>query len=96
MNFIPFKLSEPVDGYDESYELIVPPQTLPSGNSLVPFYSGVLKGETNLLIPDGVRLSAGKVFSLNYTINGRTVKVTTGESINWDAGTSGSGSVELP
>lgn len=92
----PFKLSEPVDGYDESYELILPPQTLPIGKILVTFRSVTFNGDTYLRVPEGVILTAGKVFSLNYTINGRTVKVTTDESINWNAGTSGSGSVELP
>lgn len=94
----PMKLSTPTTDYDESYEFIVPAQTLTGDGAFAKFTDGTDLTTKQCYLPaDGIDLAGGKVFTLNLTHQKAEVKVSVGNSISWDTdGATGSGEVELP
>lgn len=92
----PMKLSTPTDGYDESYEFIVPAQTLPGKAAFAKFISGTDLSTLQCNLPDEeIKLIGSRVTTLNLTIMKAKVTVSVGSSIAWNAGNTGSGSVEI-
>lgn len=94
----PMKLSTPTTGYNESYEFIVPAQTLTGGEAFAKFTDGTDLTTKQCNLPtDGISLAGGSVSTLNLTIMKAEVKVSVGNNISWGKNeASGSGEVEFP
>lgn len=95
----PMKLSTPTKDYDESYEFIVPAQTLTGDGAFAKFTDSTDLTTKQCNLPaNGISLAGGSVSTLNLTIMKAEVKVSIGSnSISWGTdGATGSGEVELP
>ena len=91
---IPAKLSTPYGGYDETFEFMLPVQSLSGGKRLATFLpSG--GGEANLPVPSaGVQLKPGVAMAIAVVISPLSISIN--GNIAWGEGSGGSGSVVLP
>ena len=91
---IPAKLSTPYGGYDETFEFMLPVQSLSGGKLLATFLpSG--GGEANLPVPSaGVQLKPGVAMAIAVVISPLSISIN--GNIAWGEGSGGSGSVVLP
>ena len=91
---IPAKLSTPYGGYDETFEFMLPVQSLAGGEPLATFLpSG--GGEADLPVPSaGVQLKPGVAMAIAVVISPLSISIN--GNIAWGEGGGGSGSVVLP
>lgn len=90
---IPAKLSTPYGGYDETFEFMLPVQSLTGGELLATFFpSG--GGEADLPVPSaGVQLKPGVAMAIAVVISPLSISIN--GNIAWGEGGGGSGSVIL-
>ena len=97
-NFITMKsVDHPTGEYKANYEAIVIPQTISKNHNVFQIVvSGYTTSSFYYKTPEEFTWKPGYVYTYDVTVKPTGLEVETNESIdNWDAGSSGSGSVEI-
>lgn len=95
----PYLATTPETGNFATYEALVIPQDMTAGTRLLTFTAekdGTSYGPFYYTLQNNAEWKAGYVYTYDITIFHYGLEVKMSESISWENGTGGSGSVELP
>lgn len=92
----PCKLSSANENYYASYEAIVIPQGVNNMYKGIQVKLGNAIYQWQMSISNNLGMQSGSEYTFNITVKEEGLSVTTEQSIDWNTGSTGSGSVTLP